>query len=380
MFKKTIFLKNRISVRSKKNKRQHRIIIFAGVLSLLFYIGSRVTYKNKIFVGHSQEQIKAAKIMKTAISVIRDFYLKSGLKIDEITDPNHTGLIGTEFSDITTTLGHLQAKRTTTSLNFAALIVHLLDEAGVSTGDTVAIGCSASFPASMIASLAATKAMEIHPIVIISLGSSSYGANNPDFNLLDIYQLLTREKIFDAQLAAISLGGEKDVGENFESQIKQKLIQQIRASEIPFIYESNIYNSVNKRLSIYLGSPTNERISAFINCGGSQANMGSSGLVLKVKPGLNNEIVQLPPIDERGVIFEMAALGVPVIHLLYIKGLVLEYGLSWDPIPLPEPGDSEIYFSKSKSTIVFWLIAVIYFLVLFLLIIYGRNINNEALK
>lgn len=379
MFKKNIFLKNRISVREKENKRLHRVIFFAGLLSLLFFILLKVTSNEKVFVQYSQTQIRAAEIMKTAVSVIRDFHFKTGKKIDEITDPNHTGLIGSEFSDITTTLGHLQAKRTTTSPDFAALIVQLLDEAGVSTGDTVAFGCSASFPASMIASLAATKAMEIHPVVIISLGASSYGANNPDFNLLDIYQLLTREKIFDVQLAGISLGGEKDVGEDFESHIKQKLIQQIRASEIPFIYESNIYNSVKKRMSIYLGSQTNERISAFINCGGSQANMGSSGLVLKVKPGLNKEIVELPPVDERGVIFKMAALGIPVIHLLYIKGLVLKHGLPWDPIPLPDPGESEIYFSKSKSTIVFWLIAVTYFLVLFLLIIYGRKINSKLL-
>ena len=57
-----------------------------------------------------------------------------------------------------------------------------------------------------------------------------------------------------------------------------------------------------------------EWISAFINTGGSFANMGTNALVLKVKPGLNKKLA-LPPIEERGVLFEMAARHIPCIHL-----------------------------------------------------------------
>jgi poly-gamma-glutamate system protein len=373
MLKKTFFLNSRIYTRPKKYAYQHRVIIFAGLLSLLFYIGSKVFITNEFVVQHSQTEIKAAEIMGAAISVIRDYCLESGIKIDKKTDPNNTGLIGTELSEITTTLGHLQAKRTTTNANFAALIVNLLNEAGVSTGDTVAFGCSASFPALMIASMAATTAMGIHPVVIISLGSSSYGANNPDFNLLDIYELLISKKVFDVLPAAISLGGEKDIGEDFELNAKQQLIQQIKESKLPFIYEKGLQKSIKKRMAIYKGELADRRISAFINIGGSQSNMGISGLVLKVKPALNQNIKEIPEINERGVIFEMAVLGIPVIHLLYIKGLVLKYNLPWDPIPLPEPGESDLFYSHSTNNMIFWLIAITYFLVLFLLVIFGKN-------
>ena len=373
MLKKTFFLNSRIYARPKENDYQHRVIIFAGLVSLLFYIGSKVFIANEFVVQHSQAEIRAAEIMDAAISVIRDYCFKSGIKIDEITDPNNTGLIGTELSEITTTLGHLQAKRTTTNPNFAALIVQLLNEAGVGTGDTVAIGCSASFPALMIASLAATKAMGIHPVIIVSLGSSSYGANNPDFNLLDIYELLIKRNVLDVLPAAISLGGEKDIGEDFELNAKQQLIQQIQESKLPFIYEKGLQKSVKKRMDIYKGDSADRRISAFINIGGSQSNMGSSGLVLKVKPALNQNIKEIPEINERGVIFEMAVLGIPVIHLLYIKGLVLKYNLPWDPIPLPEPGKSDLFYSHSTNNMIFWLIAITYFLVLFLLAIFRKK-------
>jgi poly-gamma-glutamate system protein len=373
MLKKTFFLKSRIYTRPKENDYQHRVIIFAGLVSLLFYIGSKVFITNEFVVQHSQTEIRAAEIMGTAVSIIRDYCFESGIKIDEKTDPNNTGLIGTELSEITTTLGHLQSKRTTTNPNFAALIVHLLNEAGTSTGDTVAIGCSASFPALMIASLAATKAMGIHPVIIVSLGSSSYGANDPNFNLLDIYKLLISKKVFDVLPAAISLGGEKDIGEDFELNAKQQLIQQIQKSKLQFIYEKDLQKSVKKRMAIYKGDSADRRISAFINIGGSQSNMGSNALVLKVKPALNLNIKEIPEINERGVIFEMAVLGIPVIHLLYIKGLVLNYNLPWDPIPLPEPGESDLFYSHSTNNMIFWLIAITYFLVLFLLVIFGKK-------
>ena len=373
MLKKTIFLKNRISLLSKGDKRFHHIIILAGLVSLLFYIGSKVLLKNKVFVPHSHIKTEAAEIMQKAVSAIREHREKSAIKIDEITDPNNTGLIGSEFSEITTTLGHLQAKRTTTNPNFAALVVQLLDEAGVSSGDTIAIGCSASFPALVIASLSAAKAMNIFPVIIVSLGASSYGANNPDFNLLNIYQLLIRKNIFYVQPAAISLGGENDVGEGFETGMKQQLIEQIKASKIPLIYESDLCSSIKKRMDIYSGNPANHRISAFINCGGSQANMGTNGLVLKIKPGLNKDIVEIPAEGERGVIYEMAALGVPVIHLLYIKGLILKYGLPWDPIPLPKPGTSELFNRQPNNNFIFWFISILYFIVLIFLIAFGMK-------
>jgi len=380
MFKKTFFLNSRIYKPPKKNDRLQHAIFLAGLVSLLFYIGSKVFLKNEFADQHLNTKIKAARIMDTAISAIRSFCFESGIKIDEMTDVNKTGLIGSEFSDITTTLGHLQAKRTTTNPNFTALVVQLLNEAGVSAGDTVAMGCSASFPALLIASLSAAKAMKIHPVIIISLGSSSYGANNPEFNLLDIYQLLIKENIFDVQPAAISLGGEKDIGGDFKDNIKQQLILQIQESHIPFIYENDLQKSVKKRMEVYKQQSSKNRISAFINIGGSQANMGSSGLVLRVKPGLNKKDVEIPTIDERGVIFEMAALGIPIIHLLYIKGLVLKYELPWDPIPLPEPGKSDLFYLHSKSNKMFWLISITYFLVLFLLIIYGKKISLKFVR
>jgi poly-gamma-glutamate system protein len=214
----------------------------------------------------------------------------------------------------------------------------LLQQAGVAAGDTIAVGGSASFPALMIATLAAAQAMEVYPVVILSLGASSYGGTHLDFNLLSIYQLLLREGVFTIQPAAISLGGENDIGQDFKTDIKERLLNQIQLSDIPFIYEPDLEKNVTARMKIYQGNSTAGRIAAFINIGGSYINLGTSELVLELKPGLNKN-VSLPAKSERGVLFEMVARGVPCIHLLFIKGLATKYGLPWDSVPLPEPGN-----------------------------------------
>jgi poly-gamma-glutamate system protein len=89
-------------------------------------------------------------------------------------------------------------------------------------------------------------------------------------------------------------------------------------------------------MRIYEQGSDAARISAFINIGGSHVNLGTSDLALALKPGLNTRM-EIPEKPERGVLFEMAAQGIPCIHLLFVKGLAIEYGLPWDPTPLPAP-------------------------------------------
>lgn len=318
------------------DQRLNRRVIIAGAISLVVYVALGF-WSPKKPLPYADQMIAAARIMREATATIVDYQNKAGIEIDDATDPNHTGLVGPEQSELATTLGHLEAKRTTTNPDMAGLIVHLLHESGVESGDTIAVGCSGSFPALMVATLSATKVMDVYPVVILSLGASSFGGTRMDFNLLDMYQLLLRENVFAVRPTAISLGGEQDTGQELEPETRARLIKQIRESGFTFIYETDLQKNVAARMKIYSGGSSTRRIAAFINIGGSHANLGTSGLALNVQPGLNMEM-SIPPKPERGVLFEMAAERVPCVHLLFIKGLVMKYGLPWDPIPLPEPG------------------------------------------
>ena len=50
------------------------------------------------------EQIRAAQLMKSSLEVIKEERLKIGIPLDIGLDPNQTGIIGEEYTELTTTL------------------------------------------------------------------------------------------------------------------------------------------------------------------------------------------------------------------------------------------------------------------------------------
>jgi poly-gamma-glutamate system protein len=320
------------------------------------------------------EMIRASEIMAEAVDIIKECREEKGLILDKNTDPNLTGLVGLEFSPITTSIGSIEAKRTTTNPNFAALIVSLLKEAKIESGDTIAVGASSSFPSLIVAVFSAAKAMHLKPIVINSLGASQWGANNPDFHWLDMQNCLLEAGIFDAKPIGLSLGGERDEGAGMSPEGRSFLINEIRERGNVFLHEPDLTRNVEARMRLYEENAGESKIKAFINIGGNWPNMGEDPEILKLRPGLV-KIKQLPPAEKRGVLFEMAALNIPVIHLLYIKGLVDRYGLNWDPVPLPQPGKGNIYQLVGKRQTSFLFLAAAYFLLVTIVVAFRNKLG-----
>ena len=340
-------------------------VILAGVISLAACWSVQVLPSSAI-PRNADLMVRAGEIMEQTIKAIRSAREHAGTGLDLEADPNRTGLIGPEVSPLMTTLGELAAKRTTTNPNMAGFMVYLLDEAGVKPGDHIAIGSSGSFPALLVASLAAAKAMDVHPVTILSLGASSYGATDPEFTLLDLYEQLQREGICGTPPAAVSLGGDRDVGTDYPAELRTRLMRRIETSHVPLLCEPDLEKNASEHMRIYQDAAHGD-IAAFINSGGGFANLGTSLQVLDVKPGLHLSL-PVPPLSGRGVLFDMAARRVPVIHLLFIKGLVMQAGLPWDPIPLPKPGVVRPLGAAGAGS--FWLISAGYFALLLLLAVY----------
>lgn len=353
-----------------KIKTNHTPILLAGLISVAAYLLRLFLFSTSAF-HISGDGIQGTRIMTEAIHVIREYCQQNQIPIDETVDPNRTGLIGLKHSEIATSLGFPETKRTTTNPYLAGLMVHLFLKAGVQKGDTVVISGSGSFPALYIASMCAAEAMSVRPVSMISLGSSSYGATRLDFNLLHIVDVLYREHIFSVRPVIVSLGGEKDIGLGFIRDTNKKLMQQISDSGIHFVYEPNLIKNITARLSFLKNQMNVKKIAAFVNIGGSYSNLGTSALILKVKPGLNKAL-SLPDESERGLLFEMASRGIPCIHLLHIRGLVQQYGLPWDPVPLPEVSDRTLLHQSSPDSSGTFILAGIYFGLLIVLFFYRR--------
>lgn len=297
----------------------------AGILAVLFVIVSLLPRNNRLI----PEKLEAARTMEQTLRTI------------------DKSLIGPEWSDITTTLGDLEAKRTSLNPNVAALVVHLLDEAGVKKGDTIALGSSGSFPGLLIASLSAARSMDLCVRPIVSIGSSTYGANDPDFTIWDIYLELLNRHIVDYKPVAISWGGEDDSGSEFDPEIRTRIKASIDSLGIPLIEEKNLAKNRAIRDSLYFqGKPGS--IKAFINTGGGYANLGTSMSVLNLRPGLVTKVPSAKP-EQQGMVHSMAAKGIPVVHLLNLKGLARKYGLPWDPASPPEITRRSVQFAGKQK-------------------------------
>ena len=294
------------------------------------------------------DMIAAARLMDDAIREIRARSEAARGPIDARADVNRTGFIGVENSPITTSLGHLEAKRTAANPNFAAAVVRMLKQAGVGRADAVAIGASGSFPALVAASLCALKALGARPLVIASPGASNWGANDPRFTLLDMLDSLRETGLIEARPAALAVGGENDDGSDMTAEGRELAARQVDARGLPVVREKTLAGDVRRRMEIYEAAAGGAPIKAFINVGGSWANMGTDSRVLELKPGLT-DAVAIPAPGKRGVIQEMASRGVPVIHLLYVKGLAERYGLPWDPVPLPKPGEGALFRADERT-------------------------------
>ncbi len=274
--------------------------------------------------------------MARSLESIKALRLAKGLPLDRALDPNQTGIIGEEFTPLTTSLGEVEAKRTAANPAFAAVVVRYLERAGLHPGDVVAVGGSGSFPAFVLATLCAARALDLRPIVIYSIGASMYGANLPGFTFVDMLAGLRADGVLPYKLAAVAPGGAGDGGRGvLFDEDGTTLIDEARRSGLPVVEGTTLTDRIQRRLRIYETAAARRPIRAFVNVGGASANYGDTPASLDVPNGLVLKVPHVPASPTRGLVFEFASRGVPVVHLLFVKGLARDNGLPFDPVPFP---------------------------------------------
>ena len=284
----------------------------------------------------TDRRLEAAALMARSLGSIKALRLEKGLPIDAALDPNSTGIVGDEFTPLTTSLGDAAAKRTAANPAFAGVVARYFEQAGLNPGDVVAVGGSGSFPAFVLASLCAARAMELRPVLIYSVGSSMYGANIPGFTFVDMLARLRSDGVLPYSIAAVAPGGAHDTGRGvlFDEE-GTTLVDEARRSGLPLVEGATLTERIRRRLAIYDAAAGGRPIRCFVNVGGATANYGDTEASLEVPNGLVLRLPSLPASPSRGLLFEFAARGVPVVHLLYVKGLARENGLPFDPVPFP---------------------------------------------
>jgi poly-gamma-glutamate system protein len=295
------------------------------------------------------QQLEAARLMARSLERIKALRLIKGLPIDRALDPNETGIIGEEFTPLTTSLGDVEAKRTSANPAFAAVMVKYFREAGLEPEDGVAVGASGSFPALILATLCATRVLGLQPIVIYSIGASMYGANLPGFTFVDMLNGLRASGLLPYRLAAVSAGGSDDRGAGvLFDEDGAALLAETTRSGLPIIDARSLADSIQQRLRLYDRASGGKPIRCFVNIGGASASFGDTPASLALPNGLVLSLTEVPRGPTRGLVYEFASRGVPIVHLLFVRGLARDNNLPFDPIPLPPVGQGAVYATSSR--------------------------------
>ena len=320
------------------------------------------------------EQIQAAQLMKSSFEAIKEERLKRAILVDVGLDPNQIGIIGEEYTQLTTTLGNLEAKRTSSNPAFAALLVKYFKEANLKKGDAIAIGASGSFPGLILATLSAVKALELKPLLIYSIGSSEYGANIPEFTFIPMLDSLIKRNILPYHLLAISMGGYLDQAQGMFYPDSREIIEKIaQDSGTHFINIGSIEENIQYRMQLYKKAADDRPIKAFVNIGGATPNYGDTPASITYPNGLVTNGPKIPGHPDRGLIFEYQNLGVPIVHLLNIRDLAVKNGLPIDPMPLPEIGEGGVYHQTSYNKVIIFLVIGSEFFYLFWALVKRRS-------
>lgn len=297
---------------------------------------------------HHVEKLAAARLARDAFDVVKDERLRRRIPIHAEMDPARSGIIGLGMSPVTSNAGHLPAKQTSVNPNFAAVVVHLLKEAGVNEGDAVAVGVSGSFPALNIATYAALHTLKVKPIIIASASSSEWGANMPNYTWLDMEGVLVKRGLIPLRSQAASLGGINDRVYTMGAEGRSLLLKALERNKVALIDLPTLEESIERRMQLYYEATAGGPIKAYINVGGGQASLGSVAGRRTFRAGLN----RTANVAEEGVESVMARFieeGVPVIHLGNVAELADRYGFPHSPEEIPGVGQGSIFVTQKYN-------------------------------
>jgi len=320
------------------SRQNINLLVIVAIATLLVWF-SMSFFSFRITHQYYDNMLIAACKSQIAGIVIRSAKERLGLLMTEEIDPNRTGLIGPEYSTITTSLGILEAKRTTTNPDLAAAFVRIISRLNFVPGDAIVLVLSGSFPGANIASIMAVESLGLKPIIVHSLGSSMFGATDPEFNWLEIYAELFSKGILDKQAGFVVLGGDGSAAVNMESAGVTALRASVQRIGIQLLEKrptSALIDAVEAEVN---GLLEPGRTVALLNVGGSLIGLGTCMNSDKFPVGIiRKKIVCQDGIP--GLMVRFSNRGIPIIHALNIRSLAKQWNLPYDPQPLPTIGNN----------------------------------------
>jgi poly-gamma-glutamate system protein len=226
------------------------------------------------------------------------------------------------------------------------MIARVLKSYRPAPGGAVALVLSGSFVGANIAAIAAVEALGLRPVIVSSIGASMYGATDPEFTWLDMEAALASAGILNGRSIATVPGGENATGHDLSDTGREMLAKAADRNGLQPLGASD-FAALKAEVRKVLQAAAPGGFVALISSGGAVLSMGTcedayrlpSGLVHGKVPCLNG----VP-----GLIHHYAEQGLPVLHILNIKRLALDWGLPYDPMPLPAIGGNARVYGRAS--------------------------------
>ncbi len=270
----------------------------------------------------------AARVMRRAEALIRR--AKADAAVPAEASGDVSGLVGSEWTPLVTTMGTLEAKRTATDPLWASVLTRRLAAEGIGRGDVIAAGFSGSFPGLNLAVMAAAHELGADLVAVSSVTASTWGANQPGFTWPEIECRVAGSGILPPASAAVTAGGEDDDGLGLErdgralaARIRDRAAACLGAAALR---PAGFREAVGERLSLYRRAAGGRPIALYVNVGGTSASLGRSPAVLRLRSGFLPG-VSFDRSEDRGVMARFAEQHVRLLTLLNIRDLALRWGI-----------------------------------------------------
>jgi poly-gamma-glutamate system protein len=286
------------------------------------------------------EMIRAAHVMQEASALLYAEKTARQLQPPDGADPNRTGMIGFEHTPMTTEIGELPSKRTTTNPDFAAALVRLIDGLHLPPHAPVVLVLSGSFVGADVAMVAALEALELSPVVVVSAGTSQWGANNPEFNILDILALLRERGIIRTNVAVTAIGGFDGAGAGMDDASRAALRESAARHGVPLVEAHPLSAVIDGLVEQANRALAGAKPAAVINVGGAVVGPGTCNESYGFPSGVTKVPVPCTGSGTPGVLMRYLTPDVPAVHVLNIMRMAGEMQLPFDPVPLPKVGEN----------------------------------------
>ncbi len=356
----------------KPSLKNNWSLIMLALLSLVLYGIAQISFKD-IKAPWYEEKLQASELMSQYMKVLKQESLSKGFIIDTMNDPNMTGLIGLNVSTITTSPGKLSDRLTTLNPNFAAVMIDQLKKAKLQEGDYVAVGLTGANPGVNLALYAAMSVLKLKPVIITSVGSSTYGANREDFTWLDMEAVLKANNLINFSTQYASIGGSNDLGRGLPLEGRDNLVAAMARNKVEIIEGNSLEDNIKLRWDLYRKVlPEKKYYKLFINVGAGIANVGSLVNAKLIHTGLNYRLAD-KEFNSPGVLMHFAKKNKVILHIYDIEKLVKKYELPINPNPLPPVGTGNVFVEHVNNIFVASVCLGLLLLAIIIVIIFDRH-------